>query len=245
MPELRYFSCLFAQEFRGTIRGSVTDPTGASISGAKVVVTGIATQTRVESASDSAGHYAVPFLLPGDYDVSVRFEGFKESIQKGVHLGAGESPVLDVKLQVGDAIQSVEVSAQVPLINNENASIGQAISTKEVENLPTNGGTPMMLASYSMGVISTSQPSQVLPFASGGAASWSISGSPNQTNELLLDGVPDATWDGRLAYSPPQDAVQEVRVKAFDSDAAYGHTAGGHGEHGAQERRERGTRIAL
>src|SRR5262249_23215369 len=99
--------------------------------------------------------------------------------------------------------------------------------TKEVEDLPSNGGTPMMMAQFAMGVTPMSQPSQVLPFASGGAASWSISGSANQTNELLVDGVPNATWHGRQAYSPPQDAVQEVRVKAFDSDAAYGHTGGG------------------
>ena len=85
----------------------------------------------------------------------------------------------------------------------------------------------MMMAQFAMGVTPMSQPSQVLPFASGGAASWSIAGSANQTNELLMDGVPNGTWDGRQAYSPPQDAVQEVRVKAFDSDASYGHTGGG------------------
>jgi len=55
----------------------------------------------------------------------------------------------------------------------------------------------------------------------------SIGGTPSQTSELLLDGVPNATWDGRQAYSPPRDAVQEVRVKAFDSDSSFGHTGGG------------------
>src|SRR6185369_10368426 len=78
-----------------------------------------------------------------------------------------------------------------------------------------------------MGVVATGQPSQVLPFAPGGGAAWSIGGMPNQTNELLIDGSPNTTWDGRLAYSPPQDAVQEVRVKAFDTDAAYGRTGAG------------------
>ena len=85
----------------------------------------------------------------------------------------------------------------------------------------------MMVAQFAMGVTPMSQPSQVMPYASGGASSWSIAGSANQTNELLVDGVPNGTWDGRQAYSPPQDAVQEVRVKAFDTDASYGHTGGG------------------
>jgi hypothetical protein len=220
-------SVCLAQEFRASISGAVTDATGAAIAGAKITVTEVNTATKVETTSDAAGHYNAPFLLPGDYDVSVKVEGFREFIRKGLDVGAGETPVVDVRLEVGTAQQAVEVTGTVPLINSENASIGSTITTKEIEDLPSNGGTPMMLAQFAMGVTPMSQPSQVLPFASGGAASWSIAGSANQTNELLVDGVPNGTWDGRQAYSPPQDAVQEVRVKAFDSDASYGHTGGG------------------
>jgi hypothetical protein len=219
--------CAFAQEFRGSITGTVTDATGSAIAGAKVIVTEINTGTKIETGTDASGHYNAPFLLPGDYDVSVTNAGFKEFIRKGLHLGAGETPTVDAKLEVGATQTTVEVTDTVPLINSENASVGSTISTKEVEDLPSNGGTPMMMAQFAMGVTPMSQPSQVLPFASGGAASWSIAGSANQTNELLVDGVPNGTWDGRQAYSPPQDAVQEVRVKSFDSDAAYGHTGGG------------------
>ena len=74
-------------------------------------------------------------------------------------------------------------------------------------------------------------PRLVHPFDSGGAAGWSIGGAYQQTSELLLNGAPDATWDGRLAYSPPQDAVQEVHVKVSDTDAAFGHSAGGTLDH--------------
>jgi hypothetical protein len=218
---------LSAQEFRGTISGAVTDATGAMVAGARITVTEINTGTKIQTQSDNSGHYNAPFLLPGDYEVSAQVEGFKASTRKGIHLGAGETPVIDFSLEVGDTTTVVEVSADAPLLNNENASVGQAITTKEVEDLPSNGGTPMMVLSLGMGVLATSQPSQVLPFASGGGASWSISGSPSQTNELLVDGVPNTTWDGRMAYSPQQDAVQEVRVKAFDTDAAYGHTGAG------------------
>ena len=216
-----------AQEFRGSISGVVSDASGASIAGAKIFVSEINTGTKAETVSDSSGHYTVPFLLPGDYEVTVNIAGFKEFIRKGLHLGAGETPAVDVKLEIGATQTTVEVTETVPLINSENASIGSAISTKEIEDLPSNGGTPMMVAEFAMGVTPMTQPSQVLPYTASGAASWSIAGSANQTNELLMDGVPNATWDGRQAYSPPQDAVQEVRVKAFDSDASYGHTGGG------------------
>jgi hypothetical protein len=217
----------YGQEFRGAFSGVATDATGAVVSSAKVLVLETNTNTRVETTTDNAGHYAVPFLLPGDYDITVTMAGFKDYLRKGVHLGAGENPIIDVRLEVGAAAQTMEVVADVPLVNSENASIGQTITSSEVEDLPSNGGTPMTLLTFAMGVSPMSQPSQILPFASGGGASWSISGSANQTNELLVDGVPNATWDGRQAYSPPQDAVSEVRVKAFDSDASYGHTGGG------------------
>lgn len=218
---------LFAQEFRGTISGSVTDPAGASVSGANVTVTEIQTGTKIQTVSDSSGQYTAPFLLPGDYQIVVRAPGFKETVRKGLHVGAGDHPVIDMRLDVGDAAQSVEVTGDVGMLNTENASLGQAITTKEVEELPINGRTPMVLASLSLGVIGTGQPSLIHPFDSGGAAGWSVGGAYAQTSELLVDGSPNATWDGRLAYSPPQDAVQEVRVKAFDTDAAFGHTGGG------------------
>jgi len=218
---------MFSQEYRGTIGGAVTDPSGAVVAGAKVTVTETQTGTRVETVSDSAGQYAAPFLSPGDYSIAVTMPGFKEFVRKGVHLGAGEHPVIDIRLDVGDTTTSVEVTADAGVLNTENASAGQAITTRQVEDLPLNGGTPLALASLTLGVIGTGQPGLIHPFDSAGAAGWSVGGGYAQTSELLVDGSPDATWDGRLAYSLPKDAVEEVRVKAFDSDASYGHTGGG------------------
>ncbi len=206
---------------------SVTDGSGSTVAAAKVVVLEINTNTRSTTVSESNGHYTVPFLLPAITKSPSTFEGFKEFRRTGFHVGAGENPVIDVKLEVGDAKQTVMVTADAPLINIENGSVGTTITAKEVEDLPLNGGTPIMMASLAMGVLSTSQPSEVQPFASGGGASWSIGGAPSQQNELLLDGVPNATWDGRLAYSPPRDAVQEVRPKVFETDASFGHSGAG------------------
>src|ERR1035438_10048729 len=119
------------------------------------------------------------------------------------------------------------VTAEVPMIESANASVGQVISSEEVEEVPMNGRTPLMLRRLAMGVIGTNEPGQVRPFDNGNGAAFSIAGAPTQSNEILINGVPDTTWDKRLAYSPPQDAVQEVSVHAFESDAAYGHTGGG------------------
>jgi hypothetical protein len=218
---------LFSQEYRGTISGSVTDPTGAMIPGAKVTITETQTGTKVESASDNSGQYAVPFLAPGEYLIVVKLTGFKEFIRKGVHLGAADHIAVDIKLEVGDTSQTVEVVADVSMVNAESASVGQSVTTREVDELPLNGRTPMVLATLSLGVLPTGQPSLIHPFDSGAGNAWNVGGTPAQTSEVMVDGVPNATWDGRLAYSLPQDAVQEVRVKAFDSDASFGHTGGG------------------
>jgi hypothetical protein len=220
-------AALFSQEFRGTISGVVTDPTGATIPGAKVTVTETQTGTRIPTVSDNSGQYTAAFLLPGEYDINVQAAGFKAAVRKGVHVGSGDHPVIDVKLDVGDISSSVEVTADASLLNTENASLGQAISSKEVSELPINGRTPMIAAALSLGVIGYAQPTLIHPFDAGAAAGWSVGGAYQQTSELLVNGSPNATWDGRLAYSPPQDAVQEVRVKVSDTDAAFGHTAGG------------------
>jgi hypothetical protein len=217
----------FAQEFRGAISGSVTDPTGAAVANAKVVATETSTGTKVQTISEATGHYNLPFLAPGTYDITATVQGFKEFVRRAIPVGAGDHPVIDMILAVGDTSQTVEVTAEAPMVNSENASVGEAITTREVDELPLNGRTPMVLASLSLGVLATGQPSLIHPFDSGAGSAWSIGGTPAQTSELLVDGVPNATWDGRLAYSLPQDAVQEVRVKAFDSDASFGHTGGG------------------
>jgi hypothetical protein len=195
---------LSAQEYRGTISGAITDATGASVASAKITVTETKTGTRVDTVSDQAGKYNAPFLLPGDYDIAVHAPGFKEFLRKGVHVGSGDHPTIDARLEVGDAAQSVEVKADASLLNTENATAGQTITTKEVEDLPLNGGTPLAFSALSLGVIGVGQPGLIHPFDSGGAAGWSMAGGYAQTSEIQVDGSPDATWDGRLAYSLPR-----------------------------------------
>jgi hypothetical protein len=128
---------------------------------------------------------------------------------------------------VGEVNQSVMVNADVPLIEASTASSGEVITCEEVDELPGNGRTPLMVGRLALGVLSTNEPGPVRPFDNGNAAQFSMAGAPSQANELLLNGAPDGTWDKRMAYSPPQDAVVEVRVQSFEADASYGHTGGG------------------
>jgi len=216
-----------AQEFRATVSGAVTDPTGAVVPGANITVRETRTGTVNKTTSDNAGQYTIPFLQPGDYQITVEAAGFKTAQRSAVTLQSNEHPIINFPLELGATGETVNVSSDAPLVDQANASVGQVITTAQVEDLPLNGRTPAMLTQLSIGVISTAQPGQVHPFDNNAANSWSIGGTPKQTSEILLDGAPDTIWSGSLAYSPTQDSVQEVSVRAFDTDASFGHTLGG------------------
>jgi Carboxypeptidase regulatory-like domain len=215
-----------AQEFRGTISGAVSDPTGAVIPGANVVVRETHTGTINKTTSDAAGQFVVPFLLPGDYAIKVTANGF-QTIEDTITLQAQEHPILNLKLTVGNAGTTVTVNAAPPILDQANASVGQVISTESVADLPLNGRTPAVLQELSVGVVSEIPPQLVHPFDNSAGNSWSLGGTPNQSSEVLLDGSPDLTILGQLAFSPSEDTTQEVSIRPFDTDASFGHTIGG------------------
>ena len=218
---------LCAQEFRGTFSGSVTDTTGAGIPKAKVIATEVHTGTKATVYTEASGAYTIPFLPPGDYDISAELTGFKTYLRKGLTLEAGASPTVDIRLELGQVSDSVTVTADAPLLEASNPTVGQVLSTKEVEELPVNGRVPMMLGNLAFGVISTYEPGPVRPFDNSAPNEISIGGAPSSRNEVLLNGAPNAGQTNQMAYSPIQDATSEVRINLFDMDAGYGHTMGG------------------
>ena len=216
-----------AQEFRGTISGTIADASGAVVPNAQILATETSHGTVNKTVSDSAGQYVIPFLLPGTYRIEAKAAGFKNVIRNSIALQAQEHPIINLTLDIGAATETVTVSSAAPLVDQANASVGQVISTRSVEDLPLNGRTPAVLTELSVGVITTAAPQIVHPFDNNAANSWSIGGTPNQLSEVLLDGAPDLTLLGALAYSPTEDSVQEVSVRPFDTDASFGHTIGG------------------
>src|SRR4051812_1249246 len=126
----------FAQSERGSITGSVTDPTGAHIANATVVVTNTATNTGQQVSTTNSGEYSVPNLSPGQYRVEVSTPGFRRFVQAGVTLTAGATVRIDAEMQVGQISEAVEVSAQAPQMQTEDAKISTAVQNKLVDELP-------------------------------------------------------------------------------------------------------------
>ncbi|MGB0064951.1 MAG: TonB-dependent receptor [Terracidiphilus sp.] len=216
-----------AQEFRATISGTVTDPSGAVVPNATIEVRETSTGTVNRTVSDGAGQYQVPFLLPGNYTVTATAAGFQTLKRNGIVLQAQDHPVIDLVLRVGSASQTVTVTTEAPLLNQASATISDVISTSSVADLPLNGRAPAMLAELSVGVETEAAPEQSHPFDNNNMNSFSIGGTPLQSSEVLVDGSPDETLLGALAFSPTQDSVQEVSVQPFATDASFGHTIGG------------------
>ena len=220
-------SSLHAQEFRATVSGAVVDQTGAAIPNAAITITELNTGQVSKTVSDGAGQYTVPFLAPGDYRIEANAAGFSKLVRDKVTLDAGDHPTINLPLAIGELGSVVNVTDEAPLIDQSNASVGQTITAEQVADLPLNGRTPIILAQLSIGVIATGSQAQVRAFDNNAGNAISIGGTPNQTSEILLDGSPDTTWSGAQAYSPMQDAVRNVSVSVFDTDASFGHTIGG------------------
>ena len=227
---LAFAVALSAQEFRGTLTGRVSDPAGLGVPGAKIVVTKTDTNSRSQTVSGPNGDYTVPFLAPGVYSIDVEASGFAKFTQTGVRVSAVEQVTVSPTLKIGSSTQEVEVHADAPPVESATASQGQVITTEMAEDLPVNGRNPMALARTAYGVIPKEKHAltEVRPFDNSGAGDFSLGGANSNSNEYLLNGVPNMVDGSRtVAYSPLLDAVDEVRVDEFQTDAVYGDTLGG------------------
>ncbi|MBI1791365.1 MAG: TonB-dependent receptor [Acidobacteria bacterium] len=225
----------FAQEFRAAISGSVHDPSGASIVAAKVIVTNLEKNTSSEAATNEAGFYSVPFLLPGRYAVTVEASGFKKFIRQDIVLGVNDKLALNVSLEVGLLAESVTVTGQVSMLQTETASRGGAVEQRVVEDLPNNGRNMFQVVFAMPGVYkpSTSQGNSFDIGSGIGNANPSINGASQGTNgrgwntEVLIDGLADNRASRDIVAVPALETVQELQVLTNMYDSSYGHTGGG------------------
>ena len=158
----------FPQEFRATVTGRVTDPSGAAIQGAKVTIKNLQTNEESVQTTSDEGVYTVPFLIPGRYSATVEAAGFKRSVHDNLELHVNDKVTLDLVLEVGQVEQTVMVSAGAPLLEADTATRGQVIENMRVNELPLNAGrNPIMLATLAPGVQYNGNPQFFRPFDNG------------------------------------------------------------------------------
>ena len=218
---------LSSQEFRASLSGRVTDPSGAAISAANIAVRSNATGDTLQAVTDEDGRYQIPFLNPGEYTVTAEKSGFQKSIQQGLSLQVAERSTLDIRLTIGEVNQVLTVQANAGVVEVENADRGLTIDTKRIEATPLQGRNIIAMAWTTPGVAVTSAVTRLRPFDTGGSSGMSINGSRPSMNEVLIDGVSNLSKASSVAYIPPVEATDEFRVQTTNYDAQYGWTTGG------------------
>ena len=137
---LVFVSSAFAQGERGTLNGTVTDPSGAVVVGAAVKALNVATGVETQVITTDAGVFRIPYLQPGTYKLTVTAAGFKAALRENIILGVAQTLTLDFKLEVGAASEQVTVSSEAPMLETGTAEIGSYVSKKEFDTWPITVG---------------------------------------------------------------------------------------------------------
>ncbi len=216
-----------AQDFRGSISGRVTESSGAAVPNAKITITNLATNTSATATTDDSGGYALLYLSPGNYRVAVEAKGFKKAVREGIEVRIGDKLELGFALEVGAVTDSVNITAESPLLEASSASAGQVIDQRRIAELPLSDGNPFVLTRLAPGIAYVGDLKFSRPFDNGGTSGIVANGAPGR-NEFTLDGVPNMASGGglgRVAFVPPADAVQEFKVETANYDGQQAHTA--------------------
>jgi hypothetical protein len=222
-----------AQTVTGIIRGTITDPSGANVSGAAVTATNTASAVATVTRTNDAGEYSIRFLPIGQYKITVLVQGFEGATYGPFLLEIDQTAKIDIRLRVGAASATVDVSGKMePILETENATLGETFSENTINSVPLNGRDFSQLTVYTPGAVAPG-------FSSfGGSDSTernidagnqvSVDGNRQQSNNYLLDGQEiNENINNTIGYSPSPDALAEIRVIESNANAEFGNVNGG------------------
>ena len=210
---------------RGSILGRVTDATDAGITGADVRAINVATGVSAISKTNMAGNYVLAYLLTGTYTVEVETKGFKKFVRPGIEVHIGDAVRVEAVLQVGNQAETVQVTADAPILETADASVGQVVDQRRIQELPTFGGAPYNLALMASGTMNTTNLRERYVGTPGAQGDFAVDGTGQRNSDFTIDGVPNS-MDKGIVFVPPQMAVSEFKVQSLSYDASIGHTAG-------------------
>jgi len=223
-------SPMWAQDFRATLTGQITDATKSPVPNAAVKVVKQGTNETKETKTNNEGIYTLPFLDPGNYAVEISAQGFN-LVKRTMVFRVADRLNLSVALEVAQVTEAVTVTAEQQLIETETASRGLNFDPIKVQEYPLNGRQTYMLLALTPGVLFTQEQFGSSGFSGTRAwdvnGSYTINGGRTGTNQFLLNGAPIST-DGTWQIAPNVEAIQEFKVMTNTYDAEYGRSGGGH-----------------
>jgi len=229
------FLPVYSQTSSTAVLGTVTDATGAVLVGAKVTLLQVQTGIKRQDTTSGTGDYNFPLLDPGEYSVTVEAPGFKTETHSGVQLELNLKARIDFHMEVGAEAQRVEVTSQAALLSTDQATLGQVVNTRRVEELPLNGRNVGALAVLQPGVQYGGRMGLTDINGGGGggvpipgdAISISANGQRDTDQHATLDGV--AVTEARVntvPFTPSPEAIEEFKVQAGTYSAEYGTHSG-------------------
>lgn len=217
----------FAQQYSGTITGTVTDPQGAAIAGIPVTAINTATNATYNAVSSATGVYNFAQLPVGTYEVHIKAGNYKEFIAKSVEVHTSSVTNVDAKMELGAVTESVTVESSDVQVQTENATVGEVVEGQQVRELPLNGENFMNLVTLSPGV-SPAKDFNGRDKGLTGGSNFSVNGNPYTNNLFLVDGVNNVDMgSGRtiLVY-PSVDAIAEFKMIRNSYGPEYGQASG-------------------
>ena len=221
-------SRLSGQVATGRITGRVTDSAGAVVAGATVTITNDATSVAQTVRSSASGDYVFEAVNPGSYTLKAEASGFQQFISQGIQAHIQDRLTVDVKLSVGAVTQQVSVSAAAPLLQAEEASVGQTIEEQQINNMPLQSRDWTTLGLLAAGTSTT---------AGSNNSEFNVMGLDWTQNDFRLNGIDDNLGGGSIggasgnnvyaAIVPPPDAIQEFKLQSSNFSAEFGHSTGG------------------
>lgn len=214
------------------LRGTVTDPSNAAVVNANVTLKNVDTNLERSTVTTADGGYGFHEILPGNYQLTIEARGFKKFIRKSITLFVNLPATIDVKLEVGAVNQIVEVTAEAPLLNTTDASLGQSMGKVEILSLPLQEGNVVQLLSLQPGVVYTTNRKDLDQVNNpNDTRSGAVNGERSDQSNVTLDGVDVNDQGSGFAFTSvlpvTVDSVQEFRVTTSNYDAAQGRSAGG------------------
>ncbi|MCX6607828.1 MAG: TonB-dependent receptor [Acidobacteria bacterium] len=206
-----------AQSTKAELFGTVQDPAKLAVANAQVHLTNTRTGFVATSPTDANGQYQFLALPSGEYRINITHDGFAPLTRDGIALRIGDRVAMDLQLTLGDAAQSVQVSAAPPLLQSNRGTVSFVVEQKKVVNLPLDGRNFVPLIALSPGV--SLPPGSLLP---------RINGSRPRVSEYIYDGISVLQPEpGQVAFYPIIDSIDEFRVEVNSYSAEYGRSNGG------------------
>jgi len=216
-----------AQQITASIRGLVTDPSGAIVEGATVSAKQTETGLTRSTVTNRTGVYLLLELPVGHYQLQVEHNGFQTFLQQGITLSVNETATIPVSLRLGTASETVELTADANLIETSVTNLGSVVSEREVLDLPLNGRNFTQLGLLQPGVVPLTPGLKEAGSSLREGQAYAVNGQRPESNDFLIDGANNFNGvDGGFVLKPPVDAVVEFRILTHSANAEFGNSLG-------------------